>query len=60
VSIKLDEYKGHPTITLQDDENEKLKITFGIRKAKLILAHLSDIQRFVGNEGNTPEPEPNF
>jgi hypothetical protein len=42
VSIEISEYKGHPTITLQDDENEKCKITFGVRKAKLILAHLAE------------------
>jgi hypothetical protein len=59
VSIEISEYKGHPTITLQDDENEKCKITFGVRKAKLILAHLADIQRFAGRD-DQPEPEPNF
>jgi len=46
-SVKIDEYKGHPVITLYKDENDQYGFTFGVSKAKLILECLEDIQKFV-------------
>ena len=48
MTSSVSEYKGHPVITLEeDDENGFItKITFGVSKAKLILEHLEDIKRF--------------
>jgi hypothetical protein len=60
MSSEVGEYKGHPTITLMDAENEDFKMTFGVRKAKLILVHWDDIQRFVGGEKHQPQQKDDF
>lgn len=50
--IKRGEYQGKPVISLMKGENDKFPFTFGISKAQLILANISEIQRFVEeNEG---------
>ena len=49
MTAELGEYNGNPTITLKEDDEGKypLRFTFGRAKAKLIVAHIADIQKFV-------------
>lgn len=61
MSYELGEYKGYPTIKLIDDEDtndKKYNMTFGMRKAKLILAHIDAIQKFVAEA--KPKPKEDF
>lgn len=48
-SVTYGEYKGHPTITLPNGSRKGF--TFGVGKARAILAHLEEIRKFV--EENT-------
>lgn len=41
------EYKGNPMIVLKNNEEDRYPFSFGLKKAKLILAHLEDIKKFV-------------
>ncbi|MBN2355593.1 hypothetical protein JXO59_05740 [candidate division KSB1 bacterium] len=43
--VEIGEYKGRPIITL--NPGERFPFSFGVNKAKLILAHLDDIKAFV-------------
>jgi hypothetical protein len=43
-------FKGHATISLQRDEQDRFAFTFGFGKAKLILENLEAIQSFVAEE----------
>lgn len=46
------EYKGHALLTLSTGRNEKYPFSFGLMKAKRILACIEDIRRFVYDEEN--------
>ncbi len=48
---KIGEYKGHATISLLKDENDKLPFTFGLTKAKLILENIDAVKEFVEKNG---------
>lgn len=39
--------KKYPTLTLKDIPEQKYGFTFGVSKAKMILSHVSDIEKFV-------------
>jgi len=41
------EFKGNPTIVLRQSSQDQFPFQFGVRKAKLVLAHIEDIRRFV-------------
>lgn len=45
--VEFGEYKGHKTITLKRNEEDKYPFSFGISKAKLIVANLKAIQKFI-------------
>ena len=45
--IKRGEYQGKPVISLMKMENDKFPFTFGTAKAKMILANLDEIRKFV-------------
>ena len=45
--VKYSEYKGKPTIGLPTDKEGKYYFTFGLNKAKLILEHIDEIEKFV-------------
>jgi len=45
------EYKGHITLVLSSGTNERYPFSFGVGKARRILACLDDIRRFVNEEG---------
>lgn len=41
------EYKGNPMMVLKATPDDKFPFQFGLKKAKLIMAHVDDIKRFV-------------
>jgi hypothetical protein len=41
------EYKGKPLLVLKASDEDGAPFQFGVRKAKLLLAHLDDVRRFV-------------
>ena len=45
------EYKGSPIISLKKDAEDKYGMSFGVRKARLILEHIDDIREFVEQNG---------
>jgi hypothetical protein len=49
MTSRVSEYKGHPVIEIESEEENgfQIRLSFGISKAKLILEHLEDIKRFV-------------
>ena len=50
MATKMGEFKGNKTITLFDEgseTSEKYPFSFGLNKAKLILANIEDIKKFV-------------
>ena len=46
----IGEFKGHPVITFKRDEDDKFPLTFGLGKARLIMANMDALKAFV--EGN--------
>lgn len=46
---EITEFKGNPIISLKKDEEDKYGLTFGIRKAKLVIEHIDDIKDFVAS-----------
>lgn len=46
----IGEYKGHKTLNLKAGPDDQNGITFGVKKAKLILSHLEDIKRFASEQ----------
>ena len=59
MSSKISEYKGNTVLELLD-ENDKsdnpVRLSFGKRKANLVLNHIEDIKKFVG-EANVEEQD---
>jgi hypothetical protein len=47
MTVKLGEYKGHPTISLSKEGDDEHPFTFGLSKAKLIIANMEDIKKFI-------------
>lgn len=41
------EYKGNATLIIRNTDQDKFPFQFGLKKARLILEHLEDIQKFV-------------
>jgi len=48
---EISEYKGHKMIVLKEREDSEYPFSFGLKKAKLILEHITDIERFVEENG---------
>lgn len=49
--VKIGEYKGHKTISLMRDENDRWPFTFGVTKARLIVENFDAIKKFVEKFG---------
>lgn len=47
VTASVSEYKGYPTITLATGLNDKYPFSFGLQKAKRIVAVIEDIKKFI-------------
>jgi hypothetical protein len=45
--VTFGEYKGHQTITLKRNEEDKFPFSFGVAKAKLVVANLNAIKKFI-------------
>ena len=45
--VKVYEYKGRPVITLLRSEDDMFPFSFGIQKAKMIIAAIEDIKAFI-------------
>ena len=41
------EFKGNPMLVLKATPDDKFPFQFGLKKAKLIIAHVDDIKRFI-------------
>ena len=57
--IKRGEYQGKPVISLMKMENDKFPFTFGVAKAKMILANLDEIRKFVEEVESGAAPKDN-
>ena len=45
--IEEKEYKGNPVIALKRNEDDQYPFSFGLAKARLIIAAIDDIRAFV-------------
>lgn len=45
--VSESEYKGNPMIVIKQNPEDKFPFQFGVKKAKLVLAHIEDIKKFV-------------
>lgn len=45
--VSESEYKGNPMIVIKQTPEDKFPFQFGVKKAKLVLAHIEDIKKFV-------------
>jgi hypothetical protein len=45
--VEQSEFKGNPMIVIKNDENDRFPFSFGIGKAKKILAAIEEIKKFV-------------
>ena len=52
MSAKIDEFKGHKIIKLMRDEDDKYGFAFGLGKARLIISHIKEIQKFIDDNEN--------
>jgi hypothetical protein len=49
--VSESEYKGNPMIVIRSTAEDKFPFQFGVKKARLILAHIEDIKKFVEKHG---------
>ena len=49
------EFKGRPILVLKNKEDDKYPFSFGVGKAKLIVANLEDIKKFVAENDKPNE-----
>jgi CO dehydrogenase nickel-insertion accessory protein CooC1 len=45
--IEESEYQGKPVLVIKNDENDKYPFSFGVGKAKKVLAAIEEIKSFV-------------
>ena len=45
--FETDNYKGNPIICLRESEDDTRRFQFGIKKARLIVKHIKDIEKFI-------------
>jgi hypothetical protein len=45
--VSESEYKGSPILVIKSTTEDKFPFQFGVKKAKLVLAHIEDIKKFV-------------
>ena len=54
IIVERDSYKGSPVIVLKRFEGDRFPFSFGLSKAKLVLAAAEDIQQFVAEHSQNP------
>lgn len=47
MSATESEYKGNAILELKNGPDDKYPFSFGLKKAKMIVAHLDEIQQFI-------------
>ncbi|MHB8559585.1 MAG: hypothetical protein ACYDAP_00240 [Thermoplasmataceae archaeon] len=52
MTVKYEEFKGHPMIVLMKDEYDAYPFKFGVGKAELILENIDAIKEFVEENDN--------
>ena len=45
--VEETEYMGKPMLSLKNDENDRFPFSFGLAKAKKVLAAIEDVKKFV-------------
>ena len=45
--VSESEYKGNPMIVIKSTPEDTYPFQFGVKKAKLVLAHIEEIKKFV-------------
>jgi len=45
--VSESEYKGNPMIVIKSQPDDKFPFQFGVKKAKLVIAHIEDIKAFI-------------
>ena len=45
--FETDNYQGNPIICLRESDSDTRRFQFGIKKAKLIVKHIKDIEKFI-------------
>ena len=50
--IETGEYKGNKTITFKKNAEDRFPFSFGLTKAKIILANIKAIQKFVDDNAD--------
>lgn len=50
--IEEKNWDGHPVVEFKQDEDDRFPFSFGVRKAKLILEHIIEIEKFVEENKN--------
>jgi hypothetical protein len=51
----FEEFKGNKMIVLKNREDDKFPMKFGLGKARLILANIEEIKKFVEGDEKTKE-----
>jgi hypothetical protein len=57
ITATRSEYKGNQLLVLSSGANERYPFSFGLQKAKRILAAIEDIKKFVAEEEAKPKAE---
>ena len=52
------EYKGNPVLILKNNEDDRYPFTFGLKKAKLVVEHIKDVEKFVEKHDKEQPPPP--
>jgi len=49
MKVERKNFKGNPILSIVDDSNEQFqtKISFGLKKAKMILENIDEIKKFI-------------
>jgi hypothetical protein len=50
-TVERGDYKGNPMLVIKQTDQDKFPFSFGLKKAKLILEHIVDIEEFVAVNG---------
>ena len=45
--VSESEYKGNPMMVIKNNAEDKFPFQFGLKKAKLVIAHIEDIRKFI-------------
>ena len=52
VTVERTEYKGRPMLTIKSGEEDKFPFSFGLTKAKKVLAAIEEVKKFVAENDN--------